>query len=381
MTKRHVRRRDFSAHWAFSEQTRRFFRIGRWLLEWPLLPAPVFLFVLALLAFAGARGRWIPAVILGSFMLGDYLVLLLLPRVGKSYGSPQPATLVLAIPRALFMLVPWQPAIAWNLQLVGTILVVYGTWIEPHKIGVTRERLVSSKLPPRRPLRVLHFGDLHVERITGRERQLVSLVASLKPDLALFSGDFLNVSYTRDPEAWSACRWVLERLSAPHGVFVVAGSSASDPLDVLPGLLEGLPLRWLREERVTIDHDGVELDLIGVTCTHRPFDDRRPLEGLVRRDRFTIFLYHTPDLAPDAAELGVDLMLSGHTHGGQVRIPGYGALFTSSLYGKAFEMGRYEQAGLTLYVTRGLGLEGSGMPRIRVGCPPEIVLWDLEGMG
>jgi len=142
-----------------------------------------------------------------------------------------------------------------------------------------------------------------------------------------------------------------------------------------------LPLRWLREERVTIDHDGVELDLIGVTCTHRPFDDRRPLEGLVRRDRFTIFLYHTPDLAPDAAELGVDLMLSGHTHGGQVRIPGYGALFTSSLYGKAFEMGRYEQAGLTLYVTRGLGLEGSGMPRIRVGCPPEIVLWDLEGMG
>jgi hypothetical protein len=121
------------------------------------------------------------------------------------------------------------------------------------------------------------------------------------------------------------------------------------------------------------------LELIGIGCTHRPFEDRRPLERLLSTERFTVLLYHSPDLAPDAAELGVDLMLSGHTHGGQIRLPGFGALVTSSLYGKAFEMGRYQQDGLTLYVTRGLGMEGSGAPRFRLLCPPEVVLWEIDG--
>ena len=96
--------------------------------------------------------------------------------------------------------------------------------------------------------------------------------------------------------------------------------------------------------------------------------------------RFAILLYHTPDLAPEAAEAGVDLLLCGHTHGGQVRLPLYGAVVTSSLYGKAFEIGRRQIGGLTLYVTRGLGMEGSGAPRVRFLCPPEVVLWEIGGV-
>jgi len=379
MTTRHVRRRDFSGHWAFTETTRHGFRLGRRLLEWRPVPPPVFFLLVALLGWIGARGRWVPGLILGILIAIDYAMLALLPRLGRSFGSPQHGTLFLAVPRVAVASLPLPLWIAGSLQLIGSALVFYGTWIEPHRIGVSRERLASSKLAPGQPLRVLHFGDLHVERITPRERQLVDLVDSLRPDLVVFSGDFLNVSYVHDRAAWAACRWVLERLAAPLGVFVVAGSSASDPEPVLVEMLAGLPLTWLREQRVTLEHGGKEIDLIGVGCTHRPFVDRHPLESLVRRDRFTIFLYHSPDLAPDAAELGVDLMLSGHTHGGQVRLPWFGALATSSLYGKAFEMGRYEQEGLTLYVTRGLGLEGSGVPRIRFLCPPEITLWDLNG--
>ena len=93
---------------------------------------------------------------------------------------------------------------------------------------------------------------------------------------------------------------------------------------------------------------------------------------------FTILLYHTPDLAPEAAEAGVDLQLSGHTHGGQVRLPLYGALYAASLYGKRFEMGRKQLDGLTLYVTRGIGMEGKSAPRVRFLCPPEIILWDIS---
>jgi predicted MPP superfamily phosphohydrolase len=91
-------------------------------------------------------------------------------------------------------------------------------------------------------------------------------------------------------------------------------------------------------------------------------------------------LYHTPDLAPVAAAQGVDLQLSGHTHGGQVRLPFFGALFTSSLYGKKFEAGRYQVGALTLYVSRGIGLEGKGAPRARFLCPPEMILWEIGAL-
>ena len=380
MSLRRVRRRDFSGHWAYSEAARRFVRVARHGIELPSrLPAPVFALLLAALACVGARGRWPWAVGLGLFMASDWVMNALLPRFEKSYGSPQPATLALAFPRTLFGLLPLPIAVFF--QAVGSALAFYGLWIEPHRITVTRQSLRSPKLRPGSPIRILHFGDLHVERITARERQLVDLVSSLRPDLVLFSGDLLNTSNLRDPETWAACRWVLERLSAPLGVFLVAGSSAADPADVMPELVKGMPVQWLREEKVTIEHAGQTLDLIGIGCTHRPFVDRLPFEALMegRADRFTILLYHTPDLAPDASELGVDLMLSGHTHGGQVRLPLFGALVTSSLYGKAFEMGRYEQEGMTLYVTRGVGLEGSAAPRIRLLCPPEIVLWELDG--
>jgi hypothetical protein len=84
-----------------------------------------------------------------------------------------------------------------------------------------------------------------------------------------------------------------------------------------------------------------------------------------------------PDLLPEAAALGIDLVLSGHTHGGQWRLPGFGALLTNSRYGKRYEAGHYVQAGTHLYVSRGLGMEGFGTPRARFFCPPEVVALTL----
>jgi predicted MPP superfamily phosphohydrolase len=199
----------------------------------------------------------------------------------------------------------------------------------------------------------------------------------------LFSGDFINLSYLQDPRAWEVARGVLRQLEAPLGVFAVSGSPAVDLPDVVAQVLVGLPhVRWLRDEMVTLEHQGQSFDLVGLHCTHQPFVDGPRLLTLLGEDarkNFTILLYHTPDLAPEAADAGIDLQLSGHTHGGQVRLPFYGALYTASLYGKQYEMGRRTEGGLTLYVTRGVGLEGKGAPRVRVLCPPEIVLWEISG--
>ncbi len=89
----------------------------------------------------------------------------------------------------------------------------------------------------------------------------------------------------------------------------------------------------------------------------------------------TVLLNHTPDLIEAAARQRLDLYVAGHTHGGQIRLPGYGALVTFSAYGKRYEAGYYRMAATNLYVSRGLGMEGSGnAPRVRFLCSPEIVV-------
>jgi len=354
------------------------------------LPAPIFGALLFGLALIPTRATWPLAIGLWLFCLGDWALLAALPRARKSFGPAKPPTLLLACLRLLPAALPLP--LALSAQIIGTLLVIYGFWIEPHRLTFTRQTLHSKKLEPGPPLRLLHLGDLHIERITERERQLLTLVRSTAPDLILFSGDFLNLSNLRDPQAQSDARAVLQELAAPLGVFVVSGSPAVDLPELVPELLQGLPLRWLQDERVTLEHHGQCIDLIGLTCTHKPFVDGPRLRSCLRLDlagfrasdprgleRFTILLYHTPDLAPEAAEAGIDLQLSGHTHGGQVRLPFYGALFAGSLYGKRFEVGRRQIGKMTLYVTRGIGMEGKGAPRVRFLCPPEMTLWKISG--
>ena len=341
------------------------------------LPGLLFALLLLVVALLPTRLQWPYILGLWAFFLLDWALIGALPAAGRSYGPAHPPVLVLACLRAVVALLP--PVAALPLQVIGTLLVVYGFWIEPHTIKVTHQTLHSPRLQNRQPIRLLHLGDLHIERVTSRERQLNSLVQSLNPDIILFSGDFLNLSYLRDPQAQSDARKIIGAWSAPFGVYAVAGSPAVDLENVVPSLLEGLPIRWLQDEKVTLEIRGQPIDVVGVSCTHKPFLDSARLEQALATplEHFSILLYHSPDLAPAAARSGFDLQLSGHTHGGQVRLPFIGALFTGSLYGKVFEAGRMQIGRMVLYISRGIGMEGAGAPRVRFLCPPEIILWEL----
>ena len=354
------------------------------------LPSPLFALALLLpaLLIALLHRSWWPGLGLGLFHLSDWALLACLPRFGRSYGPAKPPTVLLAVLRFFPALLPLPLAAA--AEAVGTLLVVYAFWVEPLGLGLTHQQLSSPKLPPGQPLRVLHLADLHAEiHLTAREQRLRALLRELSPDVILFSGDFLNLSYLDDPRALAAARAVLAELHAPLGVYAVSGSPAVDTPSLVPQVLADLDnIRWLQDEVVSLPHAGGRIDVVGLTCTHKPFVDGPRLRevlaaaypGQPASERpFTILLYHTPDLAPDAAEAGIDLQLSGHTHGGQVCLPLYGALFAGSLYGKSFEAGRIQQDGLTLYVSRGIGLEGKGAPRVRFLAPPEIVMWELSG--
>jgi hypothetical protein len=324
----------------------------------------------------------------------DAAVLYRLPRARLSFGPFAPQFLLLAGARVLVALAlialvrlglpaTWAALLAAAAQIAGCALAWRAFVVEPGHVLVTRRRLNSPKLQG--SLRVLVAGDLHVERRSVREDLLQRLIDECDPDLLLFTGDFLNLSCVHDPRAQAEVHDALRGWHARCGIYAVTGSPLVDPPEVAARVLEGLPITWLRNQVAVAGPPGARVRLVGLTCTHIPEDDiltlQATLAGAPGDGLFTILQYHTPDLAPRAASAGIDLQVSGHTHGGQVRLPGLGALVTSSLYRKRFEMGAYQLDEMLLYVARGIGLEGQGAPRTRFLCEPEVVLWEIDGSG
>ena len=369
--------------------------LGDWLEK-----IPVWL-VGALLAMLAAHVAWAWTPAMGACLAALYAVdaamLALLPRRGKSFGPINAPLIALAVVRwgltvAASLVLPRSQVMALTVvvavvQAGLTAAAWYGLWIEPFRLGVTRLAIKSPKLNGHAPIRLLHLSDLHIERITQRERQLLKRVGELRPDLIVFTGDLLNLSYTHDDRAHADCRAVLAQLRAPLGVYAISGSVSVDPPPVVRKLLDGLNIQRLDDQVHAIKRAGNEpaLALVGVTCTNNDQRDSKTLAQVMTTvpnnpgNPFTLLLYHTPDLMPQAAREGIDLYLCGHTHGGQARLPLFGALVTSSKYWKRYEMGRYTERHTTLYVSRGIGLEGRGAPRARFLCPPEIELIELSG--
>jgi hypothetical protein len=221
-----------------------------------------------------------------------------------------------------------------------------------------------------------------VERITRREQTLIEHVNALDADYILLTGDYINFSYIGEARATADARQVLGALRARDGIYAVRGTHQVDPNALLPVLFDGLPIRWLRNEHIVVGRDGVQIALVGVTCSRERRIDTpaldRALTGLPD-GLFRVLLYHMPDLATEAQARGIDLYLAGHTHGGQIRLPLYGALVTGTHVGKKYEMGLYHIQDMTMYVNRGVGMEGKAAPRARFLCPPEIVCIDVSG--
>lgn len=340
---------------------------------------PGWLFALGVLAVWGlvALAFDHSLLFMAIFSIVDWATLVVLKEAKRSFGPPKFPSLLLLLLRLPWALLP--SPFSWAAQGTGSLLVVYGFAIEPFWLQVTYHSGKSAKLAGLTRLRLLHLGDLHMERMTAREVQLLAMVKEIAPDLIVFTGDIMSYSCTDDEEAWEHARQVLSKFHAPLGTYLVAGSPPVDREDVLKRVLAGLSITWLRDSVQTVSCDGVQIEIAGLSCSHRPAIDGKKLESLIssKNEQYRILLYHSPDLAPLAERNGIDLQLSGHTHGGQVRLPFLGALYASSLYGKRFEMGETRLGEMTLYVTRGLGMEGRGAPRVRFLCRPEMAVWDL----
>lgn len=353
--------------------------------------------------------------------LGDSLLLWLAPQLGASFPPWPGSTLTLYLLLRLLLLfgaLCAQLLAAWregraagqgaiprrdrsggrraltlfalvNLAMSG--LIIDAHLVEPLRVETTEMTLAFEGLAPgERPLRIVHLSDTHLERYGPREEEVLRQVQALAPDIIVLTGDHLNTSYMVDPAAAADWRRFVSQLQAPYGIYAVRGTVEPNP-EMMAALVEGTGVVWLEQESVQIDVRGEMVTLVGVACSHDLMRDTARLEealvgvsgtGASRRAPTggpTVLLYHSPDLILEAAERGVDLVLSGHTHGGQVRLPVLGAVVTFSSFGRRYAAGLFKERETRMVVSRGIGLEGGAAPRVRFLCRPEIVSIDLVG--
>jgi predicted MPP superfamily phosphohydrolase len=351
----------------------------------------------------GAR-RWTGlglALTFGLFALSDLLLLMALPRLGLSYGYqiwlPTLAALMVRIAilwghhslgwllnrRASSMrLLRWTPGVFLSLNLLFSAVQIDAYMIEPFWLETTEYTLVSARLDPSAPpVRIVHLTDLHIERTTGREIKAIARINALQPDVIVITGDHINTSYLHDRTAREHFQWFIEQLDAPYGIYATRGTVEPSP-ESMARLVDGTKMRWLENEHVVLDVRGQRVALVGVATSHKLKVDVPRLDQAlagVPQDAFKVLLYHSPDLIAHAAARGIDLYLGGHTHGGQIRLPIYGAVVTSSIYGKRYVSGLFHEGPTTMIVSRGLGFEGSVAPRARFLCRPQIVSLTLQG--
>jgi uncharacterized protein len=253
----------------------------------------------------------------------------------------------------------------------------YASIVEPRWLQVQKLSLSFPGLPSAfRGIRVLQFSDIHFGFHYGLPelRKLVERIMSFEPDLICFTGDLVDRGLREDAQVIAD---VLSTISAPLGCFAVLGNhDYYRNGDEVGGILKKGGFRCLRNEAVAIVKGGQQIVVAGVEdmAKGRP-SIRRAMQG-TSDEQFIILLSHCPDYATAALGHAVDLQLSGHSHGGQVRIPGIGALVTPP-FGRMYPDGLYQLGGgkMTLYTNRGIGV--SQLP-LRFMCRPELTIFTLE---
>jgi predicted MPP superfamily phosphohydrolase len=233
--------------------------------------------------------------------------------------------------------------------------------------------------------RIVQLSDLHISPfMTGEQiRRYVAIANQLQSDLIALTGDFL----ADDPMAQEEVVHILAGLRAPYGVFGCLGNH-----EYMTGTEESIThlfaieqIRILRQERVPIQLHGETMNLIGIDYQQARFSadhdghlvDRymAASEKLVMPGMVNILLNHNPNAFDRAAELGIDLMLAGHTHGGQVSLQFVHRGLALARAETPYVSGWYKKSGSQLYVNRGIGT--TGFP-IRLGARPEITLLELS---
>jgi hypothetical protein len=239
------------------------------------------------------------------------------------------------------------------------------------RITVRHNDIRSSAVPPRFDgFTILHISDMHVDMNEGAMRRLGTLASGLSYDLCVITGDFRGKTYGPFLPTLEGVALVRPHLKPP--IYGVLGNH--DTIRLVPGL-EGMGIRMLINECVTIERGDQRIYLAGVDDAHFfRLDNIEKAAATIPHDAFSILLSHTPEIYRQAVHADFDLMLCGHTHGGQICLPGSIPIKTESRLPRRLAAGAWRCHTMLGYTSVGAG---SSMVAVRLNCPPEITLHRL----
>lgn len=260
-----------------------------------------------------------------------------------------------------------------GLLLLIAGVVIFSFWIEPFRLEVTNYRIASPKIS--RPIRIGLLADFQTDKFEEYERDSLRRLMEEQPDLIVMAGDYLQADSIEawEPLAGRMNSFLAEiNFGAPLGVYGVEGNT---DFRRWPEIFRGHDVTTFEVTRT------VEIDELAITglSVEDSFDAQCAPAGElnVTDERFSIMLGHAPDFAL-SSNVTADLLVAGHTHGGQVRIPFWGPIVTFSRVPRSWAAGLTKiNAKQTLVVSRGLGMERRDAPRIRFLCRPQLVFIEL----
>ncbi len=255
--------------------------------------------------------------------------------------------------------------------------------LEPNRPQLVHQELTLARWPAAlEGYKIALLSDFHYDPVFSVHplRAAIPIVNGLQPDLIALTGDFVTeptIGGSRRKAAYAAepCASLLRQMKAPHGLWSVMGNHdvVTDP-KLVTSILQSTGIQVLNNQSAPIEQAGARFWLSGVDDVLKGNSDLNATLAKVPRDEPVVLMAHEPDYADFVARHPVDLQLSGHSHGGQVRLPLLPALYEPALALKYVE-GLFRIGPLTLYTNRGLGT--IGLP-IRFDCPPEITLITLR---
>jgi uncharacterized protein len=242
--------------------------------------------------------------------------------------------------------------------LLAFILIVDATQIEPYWIEVTHHSIAA---PLNTPITIAHLTDIHTSGLGRREEKMLQILDAERPDLIVITGDAINTKFD-----YSGLSEVLRNLHAPLGVWIVRGNhEAWWPISNARDYYAEAGVRLLWNEKAEV---APGIWLIGIDDLFAGKPDDGAFDGLPDT-AYRIAMFHSPSYF-DRIAGRCDLAFSGHSHGGQVRLPFLGPLWTPPFVGR-YVAGWFEQKGTRMYVSRGVG---TSIADVRFLCRPEIAI-------
>jgi uncharacterized protein len=260
--------------------------------------------------------------------------------------------------------------------LIRTVLVVTGLYQRglrnAARVQLKHNRIASPLLPAAfRGFTVLQLSDLHVEMNREAMQQVEALATSLEYDICVLTGDFRGRTFGPFGDTLEQMAHITSVLKGP--LYGVLGNH--DTIAMVPGL-EEMGIRMLLNECHVIERGSERIHLAGIDDAHfYQSDSIEKAAAGIPREEFSILISHTPEVYKDAAHAGFDVMISGHTHGGQICLPGGIPITLDSRLPRHMGAGPWKYSHLSGYTSVGAG---SSVVPVRFNCPPEITLHHFQ---